>query len=174
MNVIMFSRWSLRIWALFCPWGLFMLPASAKCTFKYGVQGVKNEDIHSFGKKKKFSLWNKAYCIYWSLLTRGAKTVRKAIAKWLNFVDVKLFSAAAEWCRKMHQKSMKRGIFPRSGLHVLSPLTSYSGLQHTKHRAILFFLSLPNFLFASTLFFFSLFEGLLDQSRSLTCLAFQL
>lgn len=56
-----------------------MLSASAKCTFKQGVQRVEDEDIHSFGKRKKqFSLQNKAY---WSLFTCGAKTVGKAITR---------------------------------------------------------------------------------------------
>lgn len=66
-------------------------------------------------------------------------------------------------------------IFPHRGLHALSQLSFYSGLQYTKHIAILFFLSLPHFLFASKPFLLSfLAEGLLVQSRSLTYLPFQL
>lgn len=32
VTVTIFSVLSLRIWSSFCPWGLFMLPASANCT----------------------------------------------------------------------------------------------------------------------------------------------
>lgn len=79
--------------------------------------------------------------------------------------------------RSEHQESMNLEIFLHCGLYELSQLSSYSGLQHTKHIAILLFLSLPHFLFASKLFFFYflfLAEGLLDQSRFLIYLAFQL
>lgn len=71
---------------------------------------------------------------------------------------------------------MNLEIFLHCGLYELSQLSSYSGLQHTKHIGILLFLSLPHFLFASKLFFYFLFlaEGLLDQSRFLIYLAFQL
>lgn len=81
--------------------------------------------------------------------------------------------------RSEHQESMNLEIFLHCGLYELSQLSSYSGLQHTKHIAILLFLSLPHFLFASKLFFFFFYflflaEGLLDQSRFLFYLAFQL
>lgn len=49
VTVTIFSVLSLRIWSSFCPWGLFMLPASANCTRSYKV-------IHSFGKRKTNSL----------------------------------------------------------------------------------------------------------------------
>lgn len=40
-----------------------MLPASRKCTFKYRIQSVKNEDTDSSGKRKNNLAYEKRHVV---------------------------------------------------------------------------------------------------------------